>query len=316
MSRRTPTTDDAFAHAGLVALILASLRQDAPELIPAELAAPDGVRRAHAPLHLKRDLLVLAWQTRGPRFVFDMGRCIEGFETHPILEAMLRSRDGDVLLEKWARYERYAHGRHRTRRLRAAAGDYELEHFARAGAPPTPAEDIFILGFLAALLERLALPDIGVGFSRRDRRLIEGGVRLEVGEEAFQGDTSRWRLTFAPGLHAISAAPAPADPGDAAGCVRALLREDPARSWSVAQAARATGQSARSLQRRLAASGTAFAQLVREARVAEACRLLETTSHSLTEVGYAAGFSDAAHFSRDFRASTGATPTEFRVVVS
>jgi AraC-like DNA-binding protein len=34
----------------------------------------------------------------------------------------------------------------------------------------------------------------------------------------------------------------------------------------------------------------------------------------LTAIGFCAGFSDSAHFSRDFRASMGMTPSDYRAI--
>ncbi|WP_160116021.1 helix-turn-helix domain-containing protein [Candidatus Halocynthiibacter alkanivorans] len=49
-------------------------------------------------------------------------------------------------------------------------------------------------------------------------------------------------------------------------------------------------------------------------RIFEACHLLKPGNTPLTVIGFCAGFSDSAHFSRDFRASVGLTPSEFRAV--
>ena len=51
---------------------------------------------------------------------------------------------------------------------------------------------------------------------------------------------------------------------------------------------------------------------IRHLRVERARALLQTTSLSVSEVGQAAGFGEAAYFTRVFRAATGMTPREFR----
>ena len=51
---------------------------------------------------------------------------------------------------------------------------------------------------------------------------------------------------------------------------------------------------------------------IRHLRVERARRLLATTGLSVSEVGQAAGFGEAAYFTRVFRAATGTTPREFR----
>jgi AraC-like DNA-binding protein len=87
---------------------------------------------------------------------------------------------------------------------------------------------------------------------------------------------------------------------------------DVARQWKVGELARETGLSTRSLQRRLGGAQLSLTRLVRLVRIHEACRLLKNTDAPLTTIGFCAGFSDSAHFSRDFRASTGMTPSDYR----
>jgi AraC-like DNA-binding protein len=89
---------------------------------------------------------------------------------------------------------------------------------------------------------------------------------------------------------------------------------DVARQWKVGELAREAGLSTRSLQRRLGDAELSFSRLVRLVRIHEACRLLKDSDAPITSIGFCAGFSDSAHFSRDFRASMGMTPSDYRVV--
>jgi AraC family transcriptional regulator of arabinose operon len=61
-----------------------------------------------------------------------------------------------------------------------------------------------------------------------------------------------------------------------------------------------------------AAVGCAPIQYLKWLRMAEARRLLETTTLSVKEILHAAGFADRGHFSRTFRRTYGSTPREFR----
>lgn len=316
MSRTPASEEPAFASTALVALVVHALRERAPELLPANLERVDAIRQAHTPMALKRELLDRAWRALGGRFVFEIGRGLERFGANPILGALLRSDDAAVLLEKWRRYERYGHARHRTRVEREAEGDVVLRHYATSGPKPGATHDVFVLGVLVALLEAIGTPALRVALLPGDRVLVEGGQRRGVADEVFDAPTDRWQLAWKAPVPARTKEATVAPKGDAlADRVRALLAADPARGWSLARVGGALGTSARTLQRRLAAEDTSFSELVRSVRVNEACRLLETTGHSLTEIGYLCGFSDAAHFSRDFRASVGASPSDFRTVV-
>lgn len=58
--------------------------------------------------------------------------------------------------------------------------------------------------------------------------------------------------------------------------------------------------------------GLTPADFLREARIKYACRLLETSDMSVSDVAYKCGFTDPKYFGKCFKASTGVSPSEFR----
>ncbi|MFJ3162969.1 helix-turn-helix transcriptional regulator [Streptomyces kanasensis] len=110
---------------------------------------------------------------------------------------------------------------------------------------------------------------------------------------------------------------APGRPGGRPGAVaeeftRLIGRGDPAL-WSVGACAAAVGVSAGHLAEAVkAATGRTPGQLVREARVHEAKRLLARTDLTVRQVAARVGFGDPAYFCRFFRRETGASPGDFR----
>lgn len=60
--------------------------------------------------------------------------------------------------------------------------------------------------------------------------------------------------------------------------------------------------------------GLTPADFLREARIKYACRLLETSDMSVSDVAYRCGFTDPKYFGKCFKASTGVSPTEYRNV--
>jgi AraC family transcriptional regulator len=62
--------------------------------------------------------------------------------------------------------------------------------------------------------------------------------------------------------------------------------------------------------------GCTMSEYVRKLRVDHARKELLATSKPLSEIAYAAGFSDQAHFSRVFRQHTGLTPGSYRKVAT
>jgi len=77
--------------------------------------------------------------------------------------------------------------------------------------------------------------------------------------------------------------------------------------------ARSMATSVRSLQRRLAAAGTSYQEILDSTRREAAGRHLADRSLSITEVGYLLGYSEPTAFHRAFKRWYGGTPQEFRL---
>ena len=92
--------------------------------------------------------------------------------------------------------------------------------------------------------------------------------------------------------------------------VRNLSRAD----LAVDVVARANGMSERQVQRLFAHSGTTFSEFVIEQRLSLARRLLlhSGRQRKVSDIAYAAGFSDLSYFNRTFRRRFGVTPTELQ----
>ncbi|MBY0279272.1 AraC family transcriptional regulator [Candidatus Binatia bacterium] len=88
-----------------------------------------------------------------------------------------------------------------------------------------------------------------------------------------------------------------------------LLQTDRA---DVHTAADTTGLTVRSLQRRLAACGWTYSDLLDDLRRRTALRMLEDPSTKIIDVAVALGYSDAAHFTRAFHRWCGMSPIAYR----
>ncbi|MFI8289342.1 AraC family transcriptional regulator [Streptomyces sp. NPDC085614] len=117
------------------------------------------------------------------------------------------------------------------------------------------------------------------------------------------------------GRRAGPGAPAPA-PGRAAALAARfarLIAPTGAGPWSVRECAERLGVTTGYLTETVrAATGRTPGPLLREARVAEAQRLLARTELSVHQVAVRTGFADPAYFCRFFRRETGSTPGDFR----
>lgn len=81
----------------------------------------------------------------------------------------------------------------------------------------------------------------------------------------------------------------------------------------VGDMAEAAAVSRSGLQRKMKQiMGVTPVDFLKEARIKHACKLLDTTQKSVSEIAFACGFSDPKYFSRCFKASTGKSPTEYR----
>jgi AraC-like DNA-binding protein len=92
----------------------------------------------------------------------------------------------------------------------------------------------------------------------------------------------------------------------------ALTQGQGANPLLIARTARRLGMSARTLQRRLRASGTSFSDLLRRKREFCAVDMLCQGQRSIAEIADALGFSEHSAFTRAFKRWTGSSPAHFR----
>lgn len=323
----------SFASAAFVGLILRRMALAGLEP-PADVTASGLLARALQPggnvqvaLALKQALLRHAAIERGAGFLLGIGQGIHDVPSDPTLDVLRRAASAADLLLRWQRLESYHHSHHRTRieALDEAGGTALLHHVSLGPAPPAAVEDIVVLGLLAALFQAIGchgleidlIPGNGAALAAmRDDRILLGAALPADG-------TAQWRLHWRQQPRS-TAAPVSAEPlaepsaetaaGGLSERLYALFDDDPFREWSLGEAGRALGLSSRSLQRRLAEAGAGYAGIQRDARVKRAARAMLAGPATLAEIGYAAGFADQAHFTREFRRVTGMRPAEWRRV--
>lgn len=93
----------------------------------------------------------------------------------------------------------------------------------------------------------------------------------------------------------------------------ALMREDFRRGTSTHKLADAVGLSPSRFQHLFKSeTGTTPARHLRQLRLEQARRLLETSLLSVKQVMTSVGIWDKSHFTREFKRAYGVTPTEYR----
>lgn len=331
ITRDRPIRD--FAKSSLLQLVARKLEENCPELIPADVRSLDTIRQAHIPPTLKSDMLDLLLRNAGPKAVLSIGQGIPSIAYDPMWLAAARSISPAILFDKWRRFEVFAHSQNR---LKIDQSRHEFTSFSRhtvdGGTPKAP-ENLMICGLVIALLEHIGCEGLRchIPLSTADPTMqtfcIRADNRFFVPDKADTLQTDRWTIDwqgFTP--RADNTAPRTNTPlpslarsPNTAGnelitSISRILSIDVARQWKITELARESGHSSRSLQRKLADAGLSYSRLVRHIRITEACRLLKDSQAPITTVGFCAGFSDSAHFSRDFRASTGMTPSDYRAI--
>ncbi len=293
-----------FASRALFNLILGSLARQG-------IAPPSGRaggKAAHLPLASKRELVEAVLRHHGPRPLLRVGEALEAVAFDPTVAVLLRAASPEDLVRRWRSLERYHHSRHVVEVLESAPGRLRLMHRSRTGEPPRASEDLLIAGLLAALLRMLGCRGLRGAFAGGEHFLpLPDAMDLNA-------DAARWTFLW----DGFEARPAPGagragGPGIAARCA-ALVAGDMTRRWTLADVAGDLGLSARTLQRRLNEDGTTLQDVVGRVRAEAACRMLVGTAHGLGEIGYCCGYSDQAHFSREFRARIGMPPIRYREV--
>ncbi len=271
----------------------------------------------------------MVWREAGTESLLSVGQGIRTVEYDPIWHSAIRATNPRYLFDKWQRFEAFAHS---SNRLRIDQGDEKRASFHRytvdGGSPTTP-ENLLICGLIIALLEQIGcrglICEMAFPYGKPFRIRENGRFRMPDDPDGLV--TSAWMIewrAFKPragnttpngGLPRLTL-PRSCDSSlreAIEGVVRILMR-DVARQWRVGELAREVGLSARSLQRRLGDASLSFSRLVRLVRIHEACRLLKDSDAPITVIAFCAGFSDSAHLSRDFRASMGMSPSDYRAV--
>ncbi len=301
---RDKTVD--FASAAMMRLVAAGLGRQG--LVRS--ATPVG---AHVQQAQKREVLSAVQASHGPLVILRIADVIPELPQEPVMQALMRARDGADLLARWSRLERFSHARHRVTWTPEPGGAFHLTHHAiDQGPEPTEAETLLVVAVVTVMVEQVT--------GGAARLTLETGevVRNNAGWLAPLQTLKRYRLE--PAFKPLEMTPPkrlviPDEERDAGlvEAVRGHLRRDPVRRWTVDDMALRVGVSSRTLQRRLGRADRPFARLVAEGRLEVAAeQVCRRGGPSLAEVGFLSGYADQAHFTRAFSRSVGIPPAAFR----
>jgi AraC-like DNA-binding protein len=272
---------------------------------------------------VQRDILKRIRDHAGEVAIVSLSMPVYQGEESQVMVPLRNAATLSDLVERENRLAGYYRAHPKVRVLEQTKQYVELEAGSTFGAALERLEALAWFGFHLALFESMNVRGLRgqlPGSERPDALLYErGAVRGPVPA----GGPTRWRFAWnqfdrmrdvlAPEAQSKrSGRTTPRHPDLVVAQVQAVVREDPARRWTLADAGGELAMSGRALQRTLLSGGTTFSSLADEVRVAEARRLLVGTALTVAEVAYLSGFSDLDHMRRRFKELYRTTPSIWR----
>jgi len=292
---------DDFASTALYNLIVTELKRQG------FAATPNRQFAGKIDRHEKANLLAAALQQLGPSAILKIGLGIQHASAQQMGSVLARAVNVHDLMARWQRLESYFHGKHRVRILEHGEKNITLEHISLSNEKSSRGEDLVIAGLLAALMQKIGVERLNL---KIDDHLVIANSRIQEDLSQLQL-TSIWSFNW-DRISTVQCEIIQALPAESVlERLSNLFMSDPGRGWKLALAAKVLAMSTRNLQRQLAQEGVSFQVLLRSVRADTAASLMTETESELAQIGYLAGFSDQAHFSRDFKVRFNMTPREY-----
>jgi AraC-like DNA-binding protein len=279
------------------------------------------LEQATVPLDAKQQLVMQVMSQRGADTLVQLGQGVHDLQQDSLMPMLIHPGEPGRMLAAWLRLERYLHSKHRIVQTLLHPNSVAHQHISiREGTAPTAAEDLVVLGVLIALLERTGCLDVqaelsnGLAIWPMNSSMVE---QEALRNALMQRATHSWNLHWS----AVQALPSlQQNQVQAVGTNALSLSERLKQLGSLAQgtalsleeAAQQLGQSPRSLQRHLRLEGVRYVDVVATARAQRASQMLSHALPSLAEIGFACGYTDQAHFCRDFKRRVGMSPLRYR----
>ncbi|MEH6403803.1 MAG: helix-turn-helix transcriptional regulator [Sneathiella sp.] len=315
-------TED-YSSGILMQLIASSFeRQDIWRQLPAHLNEFRRPKAPHVQLSLKRELLAEVFLNWGAAPIIQAGFDIRRMPDSPLSFTLLKAASVTELLERFFKLQRYFHSKHRVQLIKQEENTVSLWHMSKNEGKPERYEDLLIAGLVAGMLSQFGCSSV---------KLIIDNATVIMDEEVQKAflppkDCSRFviswgetiipdRFTSAEVLNGFRNFTATGS-GRISGKIGEVVASDPVRKWSVKTVADRFGLSSRTLQRRLKEEGTTFGDCILAARCQCGAYFITQKIENLTAVGFLCGFSDAAHFSREFKRNMGILPSQFQESIS
>jgi len=301
-------------------MIIGALRVTAPHVL--DLCLSNGLDDRQL---RKSEMLDELLREEGAKSVFELSRYFSlDTSSSSLIYLLLNSSTPQAMIQKLGLYD--SHFRiSRDLQLKGTSDRHMMvEHFAQADDPPTSADELFLAGALRNLLLLIGCRSLKLEWlSVRSEHLRKELQGLEQSETPIEANT-RWRFSWERqqrpenirGLDDFlisNTAPFIAPYTlSLTQRVEEYLVDDLNTRPTMEEMADKLGISTRSLQRKLQEEGTSYSRVYSELRIKTAARLLRHSNANLTEIGFLSGFSDSAHFSREFKKVQKMSPKAYR----
>ena len=299
------------------------------------------LKSAQVPLDAKRQIVTQVLSQRGWLGVLKLGMGVHDVQGEALMHYLVGDRTPTYFFNAWLRLERYTHSRHRIKlkQLPSEEGKgldgVEMHHHSLIAAlPPSPAEDIVVLGVLLGLVDHLGWGELAFRWQAdtpwqdwtqlsQHPQCIDEALNLAIHNKA----TAHWQICWGQkdmssnekllgiaSVHPdVSGLRYELGPWSAkvAQWLAQQLNTFAVETTKIDDAAHHLGVSARSLQRQLQAEGLRYVDVLGHVRTNMAASRLKGST-SLSEIGFVCGYTDQAHFCREFKRRVGMSPLQFR----
>ncbi len=306
-----------FASAAMLRVLHAGMRR-----IGLQSPAQQWLSQATVPLNAKQQLVGLVLQARGVSALLQLGQGLHELKRDSLMPMLIRPGQPLAALQAWLRLERYLHSKHRIEQTLLSPQAVQHRHISiKADSSPSAAEDLVVLGVLIALLQSAGCQSVQAELENGLQiwPLIESSAQQSALKATFSSaQTHIWRISWS----ALDAQPAHSPPAPMqieqeaslvlSERIARLTAQTVGEALPLDQVAQVLGHSTRSLQRKLKLEGTRYVDIIASSRAERASKMLSESHPSLAEIGFACGYTDQAHFCRDFKRRVGMGPLTFR----
>lgn len=275
-------------------------------------------------LELKKQLLGKLLDNCGPQLLLNLGQAFDQLPPTPLFYILLNSSSPEELLNKLEQYGHYFHSSNHLLVEERTVQQLVIKHISTINNITSAAEELFTCGIIKSLLKSIGCQNITCKWLQAGDPNLLKHLSDEDNRQVRLGNCTIWLFQWdkfipvnkIPGLdnYLVSLVEPNCNYPQNSISLRIynLLCNNIHNKHTLESVAMQLNISPRTLQRNLKKEGNNFARIMRDSRISVASSLLVKTKYSLSEIGLMTGFSDHAHFCREFKKVYNQTPSSFR----